>query len=125
MELLSVCEHCSSYSDVEIHNIQGAYVKFRCICTNSKCCHTRFWETSNKHNGRPLINILLSAVILFSGSLPAKFLRAMTMLCVLCPSPVTFFQHQRDYLHGVSFVKATPSPFFSLKYLSVSNWHVS
>lgn len=102
MELLSQCEYCSSFANVEVQNRQGAYIKFRATCTNRKCGHSRYWENSEKLGERPLINILISAAVLFSGSLPAKFLRAMNTLCVMCPSPATFFDHQKTYLHGVS-----------------------
>ena len=102
MEVLSACTYCSSECSVEVACRKGAYIKFVCTCQNSGCCHTWFWENSPMHERRPLLNLLISSAILFSGSLPAKFFCAMNILYVMCPSPVTFFTHQRDYLHGVS-----------------------
>ncbi len=47
----------------------------------------------------PAGNILLSAAILFSGSLPTKALRMLKSIRVQVPSRQTFFVHQKKWLH--------------------------
>ena len=112
MELLSSCPYCSCHSNVETHTVKGAYVKFRCVRSNNDCRHTHYWENTPKFKEKPIINLLLSAVILFSGSIPSKVLRAFSMLSLLSPSPKTFFLHQKTYLHGVSFPNVQLKDFF-------------
>lgn len=101
-DLLEVCERCSSQADVQISDKRGAYVKFMALCSNSSCGHCRLWETSDIHGQKSTMNIMLCALVLFSGQLPAKVLRAFTFLNVIVPSVRTFFRYQKDYLHGVS-----------------------
>ena len=102
MELLEVCELCAGFCNVEANYRDGAYVKFTAICTSSDCRHAREWETSAKIAKRPVINLILSAVILFSGCLPRKILKMLALISVMVPTPAAFFNHQRDFLHGVS-----------------------
>ena len=46
-------------------------------------------------------NILLSGAILYSGSLPRKFLGGLKSINLACISRETFFQHQRQFLPKV------------------------
>ena len=46
-------------------------------------------------------NILLSGAILYSGSLPRKFLGGLKSINLACISRETFFRHQRQFLHKV------------------------
>lgn len=100
--LLEVCRLCSSPANVEVASRQGAYIRFNATCTHSLCRHTYVWETTDRFKRRPMINLLLAATCLFSGSLPTKFFRSFTLISVLIPSLRTFFQLQKDFLIGVS-----------------------
>lgn len=57
VELLEVCEHCSSTADASISDTKGAYVRFQALCFS--CGHCRFWETSPIQGKLATINILL------------------------------------------------------------------
>jgi len=50
----------------------------------------------NPHQGG---NILLSAVILFSGATPRKIFHLLSHMRVVCISDRTFYYHQSQYLH--------------------------
>lgn len=100
MELLSVCPMCAGHSSVELSSRHGAYLKFSSTCTT--CQHSRLWENSPMKNKTPLINLFMSAGILFSGCLPTKTLRFLQMISVKSPFPATYFHYQKKFLHGVS-----------------------
>jgi solute carrier family 8 (sodium/calcium exchanger) len=100
MEVLQICQWCAGHAPAELSSRHGAYVQF--VSTCQSCHHTRTWATSTKHEKMPVINLLLSAAVLFSGSLVTKFLRALAFLSFLSPSVSTFHHYQRKYLHGVS-----------------------
>lgn len=100
MKLLNVCELCAGPTNVVGTVRNGAYTKFTTTCQT--CGHSRHWETSEKHRRRPVINIILSAAILFSGCIPSRFLRALGFIAVLIPKLRTYNNHQKTYLHGVS-----------------------
>ncbi|KAF6028531.1 hypothetical protein EB796_013164 [Bugula neritina] len=99
MELLSVCPMCAGHSSVELSSRHGAYLKFSSTCTT--CQHFRLWENSPMKNKTPLINLFMSAGILFSRCLPTKTLRFLQMISVKSPSPATYFHYQKKFLHGV------------------------
>lgn len=101
MELLEICEICAGSADVHHVKREGAYLKFEAICTNNSCGHRRIWETSRKVGNRAVINLLISGVVLFSGCLPTKVLRALTLISVMVPSLKSFFSYQKEFLHGV------------------------
>lgn len=104
MELLRVCPVCPSQnSDVQVVEILGAYTKYKTRCT--ECRYEREWSNSPVINKIPILNLLISFMILFSGSLPTKFLRALSQLRVFVPSTQTFQRYQKDFLHGVNIFK--------------------
>ena len=89
--LLSICLTCFS-KDVVVNyakcgSMLTAYIK--CLC----CKSFREWKSQPEIAGIPMGNILLSGAILYSGSVPRKFLA--------CISRETFFRHQRQFLHKV------------------------
>lgn len=101
VELLKFCEICGETCTGISVSRHGAYSKFEVNC--QACHHTREWETSRRQSHMPIINLMLSFVILFSGSLPTKFLRALKFLNVCIPTVDTFHFYQKKYLHGVSY----------------------
>lgn len=100
VELLQTCQLCAGHSDVALEFIDGAYVKYSMTCMS--CQHCWQWGNSEKIRRTPLINILICSGILFSGSLPSKFLRALAKINVRVPSTNSFHHYQKKYLHGVS-----------------------
>lgn len=100
MELLSICPSCTGKSDVKVHRRLGAYLMYKTICT--LCKKERTWSNSEEHRGIPLINLILSAGILFSGSLATKFLRALSMINVSMFGGNTYLAYQKAFLHPVS-----------------------
>lgn len=98
-DLLSICPRCCSQCIVEQVCQRGAYVKYRRTCL--KCRAQSTWETSTWKNHTPLINIMLSFFIIFSGCLPKQFLRVLSHMNLLVPSVSTFQRYQRKYFHGV------------------------
>ena len=100
LEALKYCRKCACLTNVESTYRDGGYVKMTAVCDS--CRHVRTWESSSRTSGRAVINILISAMILFTGCLPTKFLRAFSMLSIMAPSMRSFFRHQQHYLHGAS-----------------------
>ena len=102
MELMRRCMECGAPAVACKSDEQGAYVQYKITCQSTKCRHIGLWSSSDKVRQKFVINLLLSAAILFTGGLASKFLRAMAAINVLAPSQRTFFRHQTDYLHGVN-----------------------
>lgn len=98
-DLLSICPRCCSQCNVELACQRGAYAKYRRTCR--KCRAQATWETSTLTNRIPLINIILSFFIIFSGCLPKQFLRVLSHMNLLVPSVTTFQRYQQKYFHGV------------------------
>lgn len=102
VELLEVCPMCSSHSAVELKDQQGGYQLYGTTCLT--CNYTRTWENSRKLSRTPLINVMLSAGILFNGALPTQFLRVLQLLNIKAPVLSTFYHYQKTHLHAVSKV---------------------
>ena len=99
--LLAICAFCSNNAcDVTLVTRKGAYMRFSINC--QRCRHTRLWANSTMKSAVPTINMMICAMILFTGSLPSKFLRCLRHLRLSVPSIRTFIRYQRMYLHGVS-----------------------
>lgn len=98
--LLEICSTCGGKCDVEEPSFMGSAVSFAITC--QKCKDQRQWSNTDKYKSMPLVNLLLASSILFSGSLPTKFLRALDMIGIKVISHTAYFQYQRNYLHGVS-----------------------
>ena len=97
--LLSICFACFS------KNVAITYVTCGSMLTGYiKClsCKTvRVWKSQPDIAGTPMGNILLSGAILYSGSLPSKFLKCLKFISIKGISNRTFFRHQRRFLHNV------------------------
>lgn len=100
VELLEICSKCGKKCFVGKPSYMGSAVTFRVVC--GLCTQKRQWSNTAKAQSQPLINLLVASGILFSGSLPTKFLRALAMIGVQVMSRQTFHQYQKKYLHGVS-----------------------
>lgn len=95
----TLCSSCGAKCDVEEPSIMGSAVTFDLIC--QKCKEKQQWSNTEKYKSMPLMNLLLASGILFSGSLPTKFLRALDMIGIKVISRSAYFRYQSDYLHGV------------------------
>ena len=74
----------------------GTFISIRQAC--SHCGHVWMWNSQPFIKNKPAGNILLSAVILFSGSTPTKALHFINCLHVACIMDRTFYLHQRQNL---------------------------
>jgi len=63
------------------------------------CCFIREWYSQPFVGSKPAGNLLMSAGILFSGSIPTKTLRMYRQMNIQCISISTYMQHQKYYLH--------------------------
>ena len=95
LPLFSYCSQCKLPAHITKF-VSGTFVRIKQVC--------HFCETENTWNSQPFINnipagnILLSASILFSGSLPEKALRIFKFLGCASISRRTFFNHQDKFL---------------------------
>ena len=96
LRLFVVCMYCGSAAVNTNKVITGTFVKISQLCRS--CLKKRVWESQPFVGSIPLGNILMSAAILFSGSLPSKALRLFRFMDVAAIARVTFFRHQEKYL---------------------------
>ena len=93
--LFSLCSHCNSHASVR-KVVIGSFL--RIIQTCSTCSRRRTWESQPYIGNTPAGNILTSAAILYSGTLPSKAFKMFQVLNLCMMSRKTFFRHQRKYL---------------------------
>ena len=97
MLLFATCVACgSTFISIKRHVI-GSFLSIKQAC--SQCNNTFVWESQPYIRNIPAGNLLISAAILFTGSLPAKALRVFKTLYCATISRKTFFRHQKKYLH--------------------------
>uniref|UniRef100_A0A1X7VAJ4 THAP-type domain-containing protein n=2 Tax=Amphimedon queenslandica TaxID=400682 RepID=A0A1X7VAJ4_AMPQE len=96
LSLFEFCHHCHFPCTNTRKYICGTFI---CITQNCNICEAvNTWESQPLMKGIPAGNILLSASILFSGSLPEQALRMLNHFCCSTITPRTFFLHQDSYL---------------------------
>ena len=76
--------------------ICGSMIKIKQTC--DLCDHTREWCSQPMVGNKPAGNLLMSAGILFSGSIPSKVLKMFKTCNIACISTSTFINHQSYYL---------------------------
>ena len=76
--------------------ISGSFVHIRQFCES--CKQTWYWESQPFIGSIPAGNILMSAAILYSGSLPTKALRIFHILKCASITTMTYFRHQNKIL---------------------------
>ena len=95
--------YCSSAKTSINQYVIGSFVRIKQLCGN--CNRIRVWESQPIVEKTPLGNILTSAAILFSGSLPTKALRMFKILKCSSITEKTYFRHQSSILQpAVSMV---------------------
>ena len=94
--LFSICFMCrSTYTSIEKVTI-GSFLCIKQIC--SHCNNIYIWESQPYVGKIPAGNILISAAILYTGSLPAKAIRVFHSLNCATITRKTFFRHQKSFL---------------------------
>ena len=63
-----------------------------------RCKWSYCWQSQPLIGSVPAGNLCLSAGILYSGSTPTKFLRALRFMGMLVHDVRTYFRHQSEYL---------------------------
>lgn len=96
MLLLSVCKFCGSSATTITKNTVGSLLQVSIYCEN--CLRSWVWRSQPLFHNVPAGNILTSAAILYSGSLPTKALQLFKILNCPTITSRTFFDHQKFYL---------------------------
>ena len=98
MLLFATCvAYGSTFISIKRHVI-GSFLSIKQAC--SQCNNTFVWESQPYIRNTLAENLLTSAAILFTGSLPAKALRVFKTLHCATISRKIFFRHQKKYLHS-------------------------
>lgn len=95
MTLFLSCMFCGATTTIK-KVISGSFLQI--IQTCSSCNKKQTWESQPFIGSIPLGNILMSASILFSRSLPSKALKPFEFLSLSSITRKTFFRHQTQYL---------------------------
>ena len=96
MNLFAVCPLCTEPASAEVSKVIGTQIHVTQKCTN--CSYSRVWRSQPNIRRIPAGNLLLSAAILYSGSMISQTLRMLKILKVECFSRQTFHKHQKNYL---------------------------
>ena len=95
MTLFQHCVLCKTKTPGVVREC-GTAIYINQTCTS--CGHVRKWESQPKIGTIAAGNLLLSAAILASGSLPTKSLRMLKIMGVATIHRNTFFRHQKAHL---------------------------
>ena len=96
LSLFKNCKNCGSKGTSTYTNIVGTLITIKQEC--SICLNKFEWNSQLIIKHGPAGNILLSASILFSGSLPTKALRLLNIFGCATISRNTYFRHQEGVL---------------------------
>ena len=97
LELFERCPRCCGKTSGNIMYINGSMVKIEQKCAT--CHYLHYWFSQPFVGGKPAGNLLQSAGILFSGSIPTKILKMYKFMNVPCISMSTYINHQKFYLY--------------------------
>ncbi|KAG0435392.1 hypothetical protein HPB47_018516 [Ixodes persulcatus] len=93
-ELFAVCQTCYRPCSVFMR-ATGTLLTVRTSCPAG---HSHRWESQPSINGRALGNLLISALVLFTGASPTNTLRLLRLMNVQVICSKTFFNYQRAIL---------------------------
>ena len=96
MQLFEFCPLCTEPSTSEVSNVVGTLIHVTQKCLS--CSYARVWRSQPYIKKIPAGNLLLSAAILYSGSMISQTLRMLKILKVQCFSRQTYHKHQKNYL---------------------------
>ena len=95
--------YCPSYNSHEVLTSQcsdgpnmGTLLRVQIFCES--CGKSTYWKSQPFINDYPAGNVLLSAAILFSGSIGSKVLLLLKHMGLWTIKKTTFFHHQRELL---------------------------
>ena len=101
MYLFKRCQNCGSETYGTTTRVIGMFLSVS--QHRSDCSFTFKWAIQPVGKSIPAGNILLSAAILYSGTLPAKVLRMLKIYGCATITSRTFFSHQKSYLQPSVF----------------------
>ena len=101
MRLFRRCQKSGNASTTTTKRISGTFLSITQDC--SDCLFKFKWDSQPVINKIPAGNLLLSAAILYSGSLPAKVIRLLKRYGCKSISRNTFFIHQQTILQSSVF----------------------
>ena len=96
MQLFEACPLCTEPATAEVSKLIGTQIHVTQTCNT--CSYSRVWRSQPNILRIPAGNLLLSAAILYSGSMISQTLRMLKILKVECFSRQTFHKHQKNYL---------------------------
>ena len=96
MELFAVCPDCREPATAQLTRINGTAIHIKQSCAS--CKFERSWCSQPYVGNMALGNLLVSAAVLFTGSLISKVLRLFMALKIPVFCKQTYFRHQRCYL---------------------------
>ena len=104
-QLMTLFEHCVMCHTETPGTIRECGTAIYVTQTCMSCGHVRKWDSQPKIGSVAAGNLLLSAAILASGSMPTKSLRMLNILGVATIHRNTFFRHQKAHLaHAIPLV---------------------
>lgn len=98
LRLFNSCLSCSGAATGVVKSVNGSCITVERQCHNSDCNATSKWTSQPYINRMPAGNLITSAAILLSGSLPTKVLRLFTFMNLEMISVSTFHRHQSSYI---------------------------
>jgi hypothetical protein len=97
-DLFSCCPVCGGASTASVFKKVGSLIIVKWVCQEDSCSFQRMWHSQPHVRRMPAGNLLLSAAILMTGSLPTQALRMLNVINIATMSLPVFFKHQRQYL---------------------------
>lgn len=96
LQLFQTCPVCSGDCQSSVKETRGTLVSIIQICKN--CIFEHTWHSQPFIHQMPVGNLLLSAAILMTGSLPTKALRMLDIIGIKTISYSTYMRQQTNYI---------------------------
>ncbi|KAK2571601.1 hypothetical protein P5673_002962 [Acropora cervicornis] len=96
LQLFEFCPLCTEPATAEVSSVCGTLIHVTQKCLT--CSYARVWRSQPYIKRIPAGNLLLSAAILYSGSMISQTLRMLKIMKIQCFSRQTYHKHQRNYL---------------------------
>ncbi|XP_074647484.1 uncharacterized protein LOC141903285 [Tubulanus polymorphus] len=96
-ELFRHCNSCVGYNKIE-KRTKGTLLVVQTTC--QLCWKQSSWQNQDFIAGKPVLNILISAMILLTGNWPTKSIRLFKLLNIAIHSTRSFFRYQQNFFHG-------------------------
>jgi solute carrier family 8 (sodium/calcium exchanger) len=96
LSLFTKCFSCGSHSINNKKFVNGTFLHIKQTC--NVCEAVNNWDSQPHIKNFPAGNILLSASILYTGSLPEKAIQLLNSFSCATISTRTFYDHQKQFL---------------------------